>query len=181
MDGERLSEVRGPVAMIVTASRGIDGSSSRRISIFGCPLTACVTAAANSSRSTESETPLGTRWRYARRMSRESRILSSSLSSQGALPSWSDLKELLQTISARASVLWAGVGFTGRISYSLTLKPAFAICQAASEPANPPPATIMGVLFIVRDSTTVCSRLPGEGGSAGRQSGLRLEIGGFFG
>src|SRR4030095_2290877 len=90
------------------------------------------------------------------------------LSSQGALPSWSDLKELLHTISASASVLWAGVGFIGRISYSLTLKPDCAICQAASEPAKPPPATKMGFRFISADCTPVCSGVPGELGSADR-------------
>src|SRR5262245_50313101 len=96
-------------------------------------------------------------------MSSESKILSSSFSSQGALPSWSDLKELLQTISARAAVLWAGVGFTGLISCNRTLKPAWAICQAASEPARPPPATIMGSCFIPWNSNTVYQGRAAEG------------------
>src|SRR5262245_36412154 len=88
-------------------------------------------------------------------MRSESKILSSSLSSHGALPSWSDLKELLQTISARAAVLCAGVGFTGLISCKRTFSPAWAICHAASDPARPPPATMMGSCFIAWNSNTV--------------------------
>ena len=58
----------------------------------------------------------------------------------------SDRKELEQTSSARPSVWWASVLTPGtpRISCRMTGTPAWAICQAASEPARPPPMTWMG-------------------------------------
>jgi hypothetical protein len=50
------------------------------------------------------------------------------------------------------SVLCASVPRTPRISCRMTGTPALAICQAASEPASPPPTTWMGeweeVLFM---------------------------------
>ena len=54
-----------------------------------------------------------------------------------ALSSLSPRKELLQTSSARRSVLCTAVGRTGRISWSVTGTPREAACQAASEPGQP--------------------------------------------
>ncbi len=51
----------------------------------------------------------------------------------------SERKELEQTSSARPSVLCASVPRTPRISCRTTGTPGWAICQAASEPARPPP------------------------------------------
>ena len=56
-----------------------------------------------------------------------------------ALSSLSPRNELLQTSSARRSVLCTAVGRTGRISWSVTGTPREAACQAASHPARPPP------------------------------------------
>src|SRR5262249_34505894 len=53
----------------------------------------------------------------------------------------SERKEFEQTSSARAAVLWAAVVHSGRISCSTTGTPRAAICQAASDPASPPPMT----------------------------------------
>src|SRR5262245_1782928 len=53
----------------------------------------------------------------------------------------SERKELEQTSSASAAVLWAAVARTGRISCTTTGTPRAAICQAASDPASPPPMT----------------------------------------
>jgi hypothetical protein len=50
-----------------------------------------------------------------------------------------DRKELEQTISARCPVRWAKVPTLGRISWITTGTPMFAACQAASDPAMPPP------------------------------------------
>src|SRR5262249_567779 len=53
----------------------------------------------------------------------------------------SERKEFEHTGSARAAVLWAAVVRSGRISCSTTGTPRAAICQAASDPASPPPMT----------------------------------------
>src|SRR5579863_2480085 len=58
----------------------------------------------------------------------------------------SDRKELEQSSSARRPVRCASVRRSGRISWRTTVAPAWAICQAASEPARPPPITWMGVI-----------------------------------
>src|SRR5206468_12065384 len=50
-------------------------------------------------------------------------------------------KEFEHTNSASRPVLWACVGSFGRISYSVTRAPRVAACQAASDPAKPPPMT----------------------------------------
>src|SRR5260370_4482466 len=75
--------------------------------------------------------PYTTLFRSSRRIS--------SFKRPTALSSLSPRKELLQTSSARRSVLWTAVGRSGRISYSVTDTPSDAACQAASEPARPPP------------------------------------------
>jgi len=51
----------------------------------------------------------------------------------------SERKELEQTISASMPVRWAKVATFGRISCSTTGTPISAACQAASDPAMPPP------------------------------------------
>ena len=51
----------------------------------------------------------------------------------------SDRNELEQTISASMPVRWAKVSTLGRISWITTSMPASAACQAASDPAMPPP------------------------------------------
>ena len=51
----------------------------------------------------------------------------------------SERNEFEQTSSASRSVWCASVPRTGRISCSTTGTPAGASCQAASEPASPPP------------------------------------------
>src|SRR5215831_7765343 len=53
----------------------------------------------------------------------------------------SERNEFEQTSSASAAVLWAAVVRSGRISWSTTGTPRAAICQAASDPASPPPMT----------------------------------------
>ena len=59
--------------------------------------------------------------------------------------SWSsERNEFEQTSSASPSVWWANVPRVGRISCSTTGWPAWAICQAASEPAMPPPTMWIG-------------------------------------
>ncbi len=56
----------------------------------------------------------------------------------------SERKEFEQTSSASRLVRWAAVAVSGRISCSTTGTPASAACQAASDPASPPPMTWMG-------------------------------------
>src|SRR5713101_5286593 len=51
----------------------------------------------------------------------------------------SERNEFEHTSSASAAVLWAAVRRSGRISWSTTGTPRVAICQAASDPASPPP------------------------------------------
>src|SRR5436190_16535887 len=67
----------------------------------------------------------------------------SSLRSPTALSSLSARNELLQTSSARRSVLWTAVGRVGRISCRATGTPREAACQAASQPAKPPPMIVI--------------------------------------
>src|SRR5207244_11762295 len=121
------------------ACSGIAVTSSRRSSISGSAAMAAVTSAAKTSRSTVSAWPPGTRAVWAARSSREPRRLTSSFRSQGAVDSDSDFNELLHTSSASRSVRCAGVGRAGRISCSTAGSPRRAICQAASQPARPPP------------------------------------------
>src|SRR5262249_11133676 len=73
----------------------------------------------------------------------------SSLRSPTALSSLSPRKELLQTSSARRSVLWTAVGLTGRISISVTRTPQDAACHAASDPARPPPTIVINFSYFL--------------------------------
>ena len=63
----------------------------------------------------------------------------SSLRSPTAFSRESDLSELLQTSSARKDDRWAGENTRGFISNSAVLTPLREACQAASNPASPPP------------------------------------------
>jgi len=75
-----------------------------------------VTASANRRLSTAKAPPAGTRDRAAASSVNEPRRRISSFNSAGAVPSSADLNELLQTSSASAPVLWAGVDVAGLIS-----------------------------------------------------------------
>ena len=146
MSAESASEVSGPVATI-TGSRsdagGIALISWRTIVTSGCAASVCVISAANRSRSTARAAPAGTRLISAARMTSDPSRRISSFNSPTALSSLSPRKELLQTSSASRSVLWTAVGRTGRISYSVTGTPRETACQAASEPASPPPMMVI--------------------------------------
>jgi hypothetical protein len=107
---------------------------------------ASVTAAEKAVRSTARAWPAGTAHWRAISISNEPARRISSFSSQGAVFSESDLRELEQTSSAKAELRCAGVERTGRISQSSTWKPRRASCQAASEPARPAPT--MRMVFI---------------------------------
>ena len=146
---DNFGEVNGPVAIMHSASSGIPWISSRRILIFGCSANARVTLQANWSLSTANAVPAGIRTSSATRMIKECNCRISSFNIPGALRGSFDPKEFEQTISARCSVLCAAVSSLGRISYRVTLAPALAACQAASDPARPPPIITRSVLMIV--------------------------------
>src|SRR6185437_3378644 len=74
---------------------------------------------------------------------REPRLRISLLRRPWALVSSVLLNVFEHTSSARRSVLWAAVATTGRISTSVTSCPRSASCHAASEPARPPPTTVI--------------------------------------
>ena len=139
----RAGEVSGPVATTTfsQSSGGRPAISSRTIVISGCASSRSVTACEKPSRSTASAPPAGTWLASAADMITESRVRISACSSPTALNCQSsERKELEQTSSARPSVWWASVVTPSRrISCSRTGTPAEAICQAASEPARPPP------------------------------------------
>ncbi len=143
MSAESASEVSGPVAMIdaatPSAGAGIAVTSSRTTVMRGSAAIPAVTASANRSRSTARAAPAGTRVASAARMTSEPSRRISSFRRPTALSSLSPRNELLQTSSASRSVLCTAVGRTGRISCSTTRTPREAACQAASQPASPPP------------------------------------------
>src|SRR5262249_55473277 len=68
----------------------------------------------------------------------------------------SERNEFEHTSSARLSVLCAAVLRTGRISKSRTGTFRWAICQAASAPARPPPMTWIGRMLGVVGQFVVC-------------------------
>ena len=153
MSAESASDVSGPVAMIQGEPSG-SGTAviSPRVSVIsGCDDTASVTTDEKRTRSTARAPPAGTRAASAPRMTIEPSRRISSLSRPTAFSSESPRNELLQTSSARWSVLWTSVGRTGRISCSTTGTPREATCQAASEPASPPPMmlTFTWLLMVV--------------------------------
>ena len=102
---------------------GCDVTSPRRMLISGCDAIASVTRDENRSRSTASAAPAGTRASSAHRMMSDPSRRISSFSRPTALSSLSPRKEFEQTSSARPSVLWTAVGFTGRISWRTTGTP----------------------------------------------------------
>jgi hypothetical protein len=133
------------------------GISSRISVIFGCVVISLVIRAANSTRSTASADPAGTRQVSATRTTSEPTRRISSLRIPAALVISEEPSEFEQTSSASWSVLCAAVGRVGRISYSATATPRSAACHAASQPANPPPRTV--------NSGVVCAiaeRFPAE-------------------
>ncbi len=69
-------------------------------------------------------------------MTSEPKASISRLSSPAAWSGSSLRSELLHTSSAKRPVLWAGVGRTGRISWSTTGTPRSASCKAHSEPGE---------------------------------------------
>ena len=143
--------VSGPVAMIAwsQSAGGSPATSSRAIVISGCASSLAVTAAEKPSRSTASAPPAGTWLASPDAMISEPASRISACSSPTALFSASsERKELEQTSSARLSVLCASVPRTGRISCRMTGTPASAACQAASEPARPPPTMWIGFMFM---------------------------------
>src|SRR5215831_12136553 len=109
----------------------------------------------------------------------------------------SERNEFEQTSSASAAVLWAAVVRSGRISCSTTGTPRAAICQAASDPASPPPmtctarrrASVMGRDYLVpprvlqigdggarRRSSRNCERgLPGLKAKGARGAGAFID------
>ena len=151
------AEVRGPVATMTLphSAGGRPAISARSISIRGWSCRALVTAAENPSRSTASAPPAGTWLASAQRMiSEPSRRISACSRPTALLAASSERNELEQTSSARPSVRCASVIRNGRISCRTTRTPALATCQAASEPARPPPITwtvsVWGVEEIMR-------------------------------
>jgi len=103
---------------------------------------------ANRARSTARALPAGTDVASAAAMTRESSLRISSFRSPGALVGSLERRELLQTSSARRGERWAGESLPGFMSMSVTSWPRFVSCQAASQPASPPPMMIIGLIFI---------------------------------
>src|SRR6185295_628795 len=139
MAAAMASEASGPVARMHGPSEGIPVASPRTRRMSGSAATVAVTSRAKASRSTARAPPAGTFTRSATFTMSESSRRISSFRRPEAVSSRFDLSELEQTSSARSPVLCTGVGRTGRISCSSTRTPRRAACQAASEPARPPP------------------------------------------
>src|SRR5262249_19793509 len=129
----------------------------------------------NRSRSTASAAPAGTRLSSAARITSDPSRRISSFSRPTALSSLSPRNELLHTSSARRSVLWTAVGRTGRISGSVTGTPDDAACQAASEPARPPPTIRTRIRSVYRGLAPAgpCDRLGGLWDRLAALCGLR--------
>src|SRR5260221_2895675 len=135
-----------------SAPEGIDATSPRRMPIRGCDAIASVTRDENRSRPPAGPPPAGTRVSSAARIASDPSRRISSLRRPTALSSLSPRKEFEQTSSARPSVLWTAVGFTGRISYKVTGTLRAATCQAASLPARPPPMMVTRAIWLNDDS-----------------------------
>ena len=93
--------------------------------------------------------PASTRVASAHWRIREPSRRSSSFKRPTAFSSWSLRRELEQHSSAKYSVSWAGVFFSGFISRRVTSIPRWASCQAASEPARPAPITVTFIVWIL--------------------------------
>src|SRR5881628_1562703 len=126
----------------MVSAAGISVISSRTIRTAASASTACVMPSAKSTRSTARQAPAGTRVASATRMTSEPRRRISSLSSPTAVSSVALRKEFEHTSSARRSVVCASVPRRGRISWRSTPMPRRASCQAASQPASPPPMMV---------------------------------------
>ena len=139
-----VGEVSGPVATMTLfhSSGGRPAISPRTRVTNGSAARAAVTWAEKASRSMARAPPAGTLLASAAARIRLSQQRISSCNRPTA-EAWtsSERKEFEQTNSARPSVSCASVMRSGRISCKITGTPARAICQAASEPARPPPIT----------------------------------------
>ncbi|CDD54323.1 unknown [Ruminococcus sp. CAG:379] len=125
----------------MTFPSGIRSTSSSQIMIFGCERIFSVTIRENACRSTARAPPASTAVAFAQGTSREPSRSISAFNMPGAESSRDAFRELEHTSSAKVSAWWAGVCFFGFISYKATDRPAWAICQAASQPASPAPMT----------------------------------------
>ena len=143
----RASEVSGPVATITIPSEGSSVTSPVTTSMFGSDLIFSVIYSENSSLSTASAPPAATEVLSAASMVTEPRRRISSLSNPAADSSRIAFSELEQTSSAKPSLFWAGVRFSGFISQSRTENPKDESLCAASHPASPAPITV--ILFII--------------------------------
>src|SRR5579883_648368 len=153
---------------------GIVRTSSRTSRMRGSASTAAVSAAAKRVRSTARHAPAGTRCASAMRMTSEPSRRISSLRSPTAVSSVALRNEFEQTSSPRRSVWCAGVRQAGRISQRSTSSPARASCQAASDPASPPPITVMRPL--TRRSAPHAGRRPPRGQRGVGLAVLALEL-----
>src|SRR5512140_1228104 len=136
------SDARGPQARITRGSPGIAVTSSSWTWMPGRDRTASVTRRPNSSRSTASAFPAGTREVSAMGSRADPRIRSSSLRRPFPDVSSPEPRELLHTSSANRPDRCAGVSFAGRISYRSTSTSARDRRRAASEPARPAPTIV---------------------------------------
>ena len=150
MAAASAGEVRGPVATMTLdqSGGGRPATSARSMVTRGWASRRAVISAEKGTRSMASALPAGTAWRSAVAMTRPEAARISQWRRPTAFCSWSsERKELEQTSSARAAVWWAGVPVAGRISCRTTGTPISAACQAASEPARPPPMTWIGSIM----------------------------------
>jgi len=100
----------------------------------------------NRTRSTARALPEGTAVASAEAMTRESSLRISSLRSPAALAGSLERRELLQTSSASRGERWAGERLSGFMSTSVASLPRLVNCQAASQPASPPPTMMIGFI-----------------------------------
>src|SRR5262249_13944880 len=133
---------RAPRVALSRAGGGGPAPSPGRIATGGGSRAARVMGGERPSRSPAGPPPAGTWLASAARMiSEPSRRISSCKSPTALCSLSSERNEFEQTSSASAALLWAAVVRNGRISWSTTGTPRAAICQAASDPASPPPTT----------------------------------------
>ena len=149
MNSAKGSDVRGPVAMIVSSSSTSSMTSSLKIVTKGWLRKKSVMAFEKPSRSTAKALPAGTRCSSAKRMIKLSTIRSSCFKTPTAFKSVSLRNEFEHTNSANADVLCAGVIFLGRISYRCTGMPRLTSCHVASHPAKPAPITLTALCFVI--------------------------------
>src|SRR5581483_3432514 len=132
---------------------------------------------AKPSRSTASEPPAGTRFRSATAMTSDPRRRISSFRRPIAVVRSALRKLFEQTSSARRSVVCASVPRTGRISKRSTATPRRASCQAASQPASPPPITVTRAVMSGERSARVMRLKPTVSASPGRDDRRKLAQG----